>query len=65
MNDGCSGNDLEVTRLQVTRHLEIFLETLSRTMKEKNVIIRKLLIIILEEYLTFRDRRILATRVYL
>jgi len=43
VNDGCSGNDLEVTRLQVTRHLEIFLETLSRTMKEKNVIIRKLL----------------------
>jgi len=43
VNDGCSGNDLEVKLLQGTRHLEIFLEILSRTMKDKNVIIKKLL----------------------
>ena len=36
-------NDLEAKLLQGTRHLEIFLEILSRTMKDKNVIIKKLL----------------------
>ena len=40
VNVGCSGNDLEVKLFH--HHLEIFLETLSKTMKDKNAIIVEL-----------------------